>query len=70
MSERKYLVAEIDRMRRAISFGYSCDGSADIENRLRTYMLNGTSPEELEQMASENYAAALAALKSSTPSHQ
>lgn len=56
--ERKYTVAEIDRMRKAIEWSYPCGVSfqrserdADVENRLRTYMQNGTDPEELEAIA-------------------
>ncbi len=50
MADRKYSVAEIDRMRHAISCGYmGPSNSTLIEDRLRTYMLNGTDPEELEQ---------------------
>ena len=55
---RKYSVTEIDRMRRAVRTieGHRpafWDGSADAkcEDRLRTYMLNGTEPEELEATA-------------------
>lgn len=55
---RKYSVNEIDRMRRAIGLSYPMDGSyvqadrdADIESRLRTYMQNGTDPEELEEFS-------------------
>lgn len=62
MSERKYSVAEIDRMRAAISATFPCswvfkgdgspgrrepDYSAQIEDRLRTYMLAGVDPDEL-----------------------
>lgn len=62
MSEqRKYSVTEIDEMRLSIAhiyyFGETYDGrerTADIENRLRTYMLNGTDPEELKAVAEEN----------------
>jgi hypothetical protein len=57
----KYTVQEIDRMRDAL---YRLDGTihfttstpeavaqrAKIEDRLRTHMLNGTSPEELEAL--------------------
>lgn len=67
MSERKYSVAEIDRMRAAIrrtfppqTYSQSIndpylksvgpDYSGQVEDRLRTYMLNGTEPEELEAM--------------------
>ena len=53
---RKYSVEEIDRMRRAISRGrFFGDGAyrpaertEQIESLLRTYMLNGTTPLELE----------------------
>jgi hypothetical protein len=54
MTERKYSITEIDRMRIAIRWSYpsgvyySNERTADIENRLRTYMQNGTDPEELE----------------------
>lgn len=59
MTERKYSVAEIDLMRQAIErlrsltsvSRQSIDGSKDVEARLRTYMLNGTSPEELQDAA-------------------
>lgn len=53
---RKYSISEIDRMRRAIRYSYPSgvcyiqhERDADIENRLRTYMQNGTEPEELEK---------------------
>lgn len=52
----KYSVDEIDRMREAIRRSYPLgvayykkERDADIENRLRTYMLNGTTPGELEE---------------------
>jgi len=55
MSERKYSVSEIDRMRKAIEWSFptgvsydAVDRAAEIEERLRTYMLNGTDPKELE----------------------
>lgn len=56
MTERKYSVAEIDRMRRDVSTianlgGQAFEGAAVIEGRLRTYMLNGTEPEELSAEA-------------------
>lgn len=57
MAERKYSVAEIDDMRDSIRWSYPSDTAfyakerdADIENRLRTYMQNGTDPEELREM--------------------
>lgn len=59
MAERKYSVAEIDRMRRAIECSYPGGAyyaeqrSAEIENRLRTYMQNGTEPSELEEVAQQ-----------------
>ena len=56
MVERKYSVAEIDRMRRALerictptNRGYfPAEVEKRVEERLRTYMQNGTDPEELE----------------------
>jgi hypothetical protein len=52
MAERKYSVAEIDRMRGALVS--MCSSDRDAEDRLRTYMLNGTEPEELEGAANEH----------------
>jgi hypothetical protein len=46
--ERKYSVAEIDRMRILIMKMRRFD-TIPVEERLRTYMLNGSEPEELEQ---------------------
>ena len=58
--QRKYSVGEIDRMRTLIGClywpGISYDPgqrSAEIEDRLRTYMLNGTDPSELEAAAKD-----------------
>lgn len=66
MSERKYSVQEIDRMRKTIRHqfpmiyrtppGSGGNGPAlltdeydsQVEDRLRTYMLNGTEPDELD----------------------
>jgi hypothetical protein len=62
MPERKYSVTEIDRMRKAIrhQFPLSYGGAvgeplrletkydAHVEDRLRTYMMNGTDPDELD----------------------
>jgi hypothetical protein len=58
---RKYSLGEIDRMRRCVhelSIEYMMDGpkvscfrlpaDAKVEERLRTYLIAGTSPEELE----------------------
>lgn len=55
---RKYSVAEIDRMRSAIFFILTPplmpyqeqDRKEEIERHLRTYMANGTEPAELEEM--------------------
>jgi hypothetical protein len=53
MAERKYSVSEIDRMRRAVALMMigPCRNGAEVEDRLRTYMLNGTDPEELDEAA-------------------
>jgi hypothetical protein len=53
---RKYSVQEIDQMRAAIDRGFyrPCDdmkAAALVEDRLRTHMLNGTEPNELERAA-------------------
>jgi hypothetical protein len=57
MTERRtaYSVKEIDRMRHAIGYLVpdTPERRADIEDRLRTYMLNGTDPEELEAAKNE-----------------
>jgi glutamyl/glutaminyl-tRNA synthetase len=54
---RKYSVEEIDAMRKSIEWSYPSgvsyyahERSAEIENRLRTYMQNGTTPAELKEM--------------------
>ncbi len=58
MSDRKYSVAEIDHMRKTVrrliySMGVTNsqweESSRIVEDRLRTYMLNGTDPEELDE---------------------
>jgi len=61
MTERKYSVSEIDKMREAILRLYPLgvpyranERAADAENRLRTHMQNGTGPEELERAAREH----------------
>jgi hypothetical protein len=66
VQQRKYTVAEIDNMRRWFSHSYPSRETYDvkeradeIERRLRTYMLNGTDPAELEQMARECFASDL-----------
>lgn len=67
MPERKYSIAEIDRMRSLIRRQFpsdvwesgmnfsaprliSLDYSATVEDQLRTYMINGTEPDELEAL--------------------
>ena len=50
---RKYSVSEIERMRNAVRLMIPDRLDAalrviEIEERLRTYMINGTEPEELE----------------------
>ena len=53
---KKYTVAEIDQMRQVIRWSYPSglsfmpvERDANIENRLRTYMQNGTTPKELQE---------------------
>jgi hypothetical protein len=57
MTDRAYTVAEIDRMRTAVEWMQS-DGPYrpservhEIEERLRTYMLAGIDPQDLENQA-------------------
>lgn len=60
MTDRKYTLAEIDRMRNAINWMYP-DGVAfyqderarETEERLRTYMAAGIEPEDLERQMGE-----------------
>ncbi len=56
MTQRKYSIDEIDQMRRAVGWihaplgaYYKSEEDARKEQILRTYMLNGTAPEELEE---------------------
>jgi hypothetical protein len=75
---RKYAIAEIEQMRNALRWSYPSgvsyyekERSAEIENKLRTYMQNGTDPDELaawsgrqrqaEQEAQQRNAAVIAA---------
>lgn len=62
MSHRKYSVAEIDVMRRSVHVLIASNeiATASAEDWLRTYMLNGTDPEELVDAAEQAHAAALA----------
>jgi len=60
MERRKYTLAEIDEMRAAIKDTYPsgvpfypAQRAVEIEAQLQTYMLNGTSPLELEARAAE-----------------
>jgi len=48
---QKYSIDEIARMREAVT---TLTGSDGAEERLRTYMLNGTEPAELEQAAAQH----------------
>jgi hypothetical protein len=50
---RKYSFEEIDRMRDALAWilEYRYTPHTRIEDYLRTYMMNGTDPEELEEEA-------------------
>ena len=60
---RKYSVKEIDQMRDAINAHISItsiavsfkssERDAQVENELRTYMLNGTDPKELMDRADD-----------------
>ncbi len=56
--DRKYSVKEIDRMRCAVENIISImdigrPDDSNVEDRLRTYMINGTDPEELEAESEE-----------------
>lgn len=60
MSERKYSVSELDRMRRDLYWLHRPQGSyresehnAHLENILRTHMQNGTDPDELKAAVEE-----------------
>lgn len=49
MAERKYSVSEIDRMRSAVRRLIVSENIQMQEEYLRTYMLNGSGPEELDR---------------------
>lgn len=76
--ERKYSVAEIDAMRRDVGtlcarFNVSYDPkkrTVEIEERLRTYMANGTAPEEVRKAASEYLERQFAAQEAQQKFHQ
>jgi hypothetical protein len=61
MAQRPYTVSEIERMRQAlqiintpIGISYSQTAiDARVEDQLRTYMVNGTEPDELGRRAAE-----------------
>lgn len=67
MIERAYTVAEIDTMRLTIThYGWPGGGSyypaqraAEIEDRLRTYMIAGVEPEDLNTELVAAYHAAI-----------
>ncbi len=66
MTEKKYSIVEINRMRIALCWintpfnsGYYAEElDRKIEDQLRTHIQNGTSPEELEK-ASQEYVASM-----------
>lgn len=66
--DRKYSLEEIDRMRKDVATLCAHNGGYDpkeqivkIEERLRTYMANGTEPEELSAAARKHFDGLLAA---------
>ena len=48
---KKYSISEIDEMRKSLYVIYDDYSKPDHEDKLRTYMTNGTSPEELQEKA-------------------
>jgi hypothetical protein len=57
VSGRKYSVAEIDEMRKYLEWMSNLGtGGKNVEDRLRTYMLNGTRPAELKKVHEEAFA--------------
>lgn len=50
---RKYSVVEIDQMRRDLHRLYIEREPCEREEYLRTYMLNGTEPEEIKKAVDE-----------------
>lgn len=62
MSEHKYSVSEIDRMRDMLDFLWESgrpyrqdEKRASVEDRLRTHMTNGTTVAELEAAVVEKF---------------
>jgi hypothetical protein len=59
MSEHKYSISEIDAMRQCLGWMFGSESydpkqrAAEVEDRLRTHMLNGTTPEELTKARDE-----------------
>jgi hypothetical protein len=60
MGKRKYSVEEIDAMRGSVRCMFPSgvsyrreERTKEIEERLRTYMVNGTTPEELSAAAQD-----------------
>jgi hypothetical protein len=55
---RKYSVAEIDEMRMYLEWMSHMGDFAErtVEDRLRTYMLNGTRPAELKEAHEKSFA--------------
>lgn len=53
MISRKYSIQEIDRLRAALVFKLFGADTRMVEEQLRTYMFNGTGPEELEEQVAE-----------------
>lgn len=57
-TQRSYTLSEIDHMRKAIEWGiippgqcyYPADKTAQVEDRLRTYLASGIEPEEVVKM--------------------
>lgn len=63
MAERLYTVREIDRMRRVLTMSYppgvtfrQSDRSAEVEDRIRTYMSAGVDPAEVIAYCNEQVA--------------
>lgn len=59
--ERRYSLFEIDRMRFVLRQGERNAGEA--EDQLRTYMLNGTSPDELEEKLARGWGITVTAVR-------
>ena len=60
--QHKYSIDEIDRLRKALHtylvtglFYYTNEMEQTVELQLRTHMLNGTTPEDMEEKAKEKH---------------